>query len=163
MKTILLTRGHYAIVDDDDYGRLNQYKWYAFRDRNRYWRAVRNKKRINEKRGKELMSRRIMNAPIGMVVDHLNGDTLDNRKENLRFCKQSVNTQNQHSTWGLSKFKGVDWDNNRKKWRVRITKEKKVYHIGVYDTEMEAANAYDEKAKELFGEFAHLNMAKEVI
>ncbi len=104
------------------------------------------------------MHREILNTPDGFVTDHINGNGLDNREANLRVCTREQNKQNSvKRTKTSSKFKGVDWYKPYKKWRVRITFEKKPMHIGLYDDEVKAAQAYDQKAIELFGEFANLN------
>jgi len=150
MKTIQLTQGKYAIIDDDDYEELSRYKWHASLGSGRYWRARRNIKKGNEKWILESMSRKIMNAPVGTVVDHLNGDTLDNRKENLRLCDQSINGQNRHSTHGLSCYQGVSWDAGRAKWRARIMKDGIKYSLGLYNREKEAAFAYNKGALKIY-------------
>ena len=99
-----------------------------------------------------------MNAPAGMQIDHINGNGLDNRKVNLRLCNSSQNQRNARKRKsGTSRFKGVDWHKESKKWRARICVNRKRIHIGRYKSEFEAAQAYDKKAIELFGEFASLN------
>lgn len=84
------------------------------------------------------------------VIDHINGDKLDNRKENLRLCTNAENCRN-------GKRKGVYWNKARKKWHTRITKDYKRMHLGFHKTEEEALFAYNEAAKTHFGEFAYLN------
>jgi hypothetical protein len=105
------------------------------------------------------LHRFLMDAPEGTQVDHINGDGLDNRRCNLRFATQAQNQANQRSARGSSSmFKGVGWFKQTKRWVARIKKDKKEYHLGYFDDEIKAAEAYDIKAKELFGEFAKLNL-----
>jgi HNH endonuclease/AP2 domain len=102
--------------------------------------------------------RHILNAADGLVVDHVNGNPLDNRKANLRICTQTENCYNSAKRSGAkSKYKGVSIRDEAKPFRARITKDGKGCHIGSFETEIEAALAYDVKAKEMFGEFARLN------
>ncbi len=155
MREILLTRGQVALVDDGDYGWLNQWKWcVTYTSGN--WRALRTL-------GKTMvyMSRVIVNAPKGKYVDHKNHNTLDNQRHNLRICTPTENNANRIlSTGTRSKYKGVYWDKSRKRtkrWTVGIKCDGVKYRLGRYLTEIEAAKAYDKKAVELFGEFAYLN------
>lgn len=105
-----------------------------------------------------MMHRLIMEAKQQQKVDHINGDGLDNRKENLRFATTSENAMNKCSTKNKSSsYKGVSWYKRYKKWQAQIKFKGKSIYIGIFDTEIEAAKAYDNKAKELFGEFAKLN------
>lgn len=101
------------------------------------------------------LHRLITNAPKGLQVDHINGNRLDNRKINLRICSSSDNSKNRPKNKG--NYKGVYLDKLRNKWIAQITKNYKCYHIGSFEKEIEAALAYNEKAKELHGEFAYLN------
>jgi hypothetical protein len=151
-KLIPLSRGKVAIVDADDFVRLNKHKWYANRSpRTYYARGT-----INRKGAR--MHRQILTAPPHLVVDHINRNGLDNRKQNLRICTK---LQNQHNRRpgrnGSSKYKGVRWSKRDKKFRAGITCNKKTYYLGMFDDEIDAAKAYDKKARELFGEYAYLN------
>ena len=102
------------------------------------------------------MHREIINAPAGMQIDHINGNGLDNRKANLRLCNNAQNQQNRRKrSRATSLFKGVGWHDNR--WRARITVNGKQIEIGRFKSEFLAAEAYDQKAIELFSEFANLN------
>lgn len=140
-KEITLTQGKKAIVDDD----FQETKKYYFS----HGYAV--NKHV-------YMHREIMNAPSGMDVDHINGNTLDNRKENLRICTRSQNKMNTSRRKGnTSGYKGVCFDNTNKKWLATITINGKLKHIGLFQDAKSAAIAYDKKAKELFGDFAKLN------
>lgn len=113
---------------------------------------------FNAKHGR--MHRFLMSAPEGVMVDHRNGDKLDNRRENLRLCSNSQNQANRRVTTGKSKFKGVVWQ--RRKigngfWKAQITVNKKVMYLGAFKTDLDAAKAYNEAALLNFGDFAHLN------
>lgn len=155
MKRIKLTQGKYAIVDDEDFERLNYYNWSLGKTGN----TKKEYAKISIKRKTIKMHRLIMNTPQGMDTDHINGNGLDNRKSNLRICTQSQNEANK----GLQKnntsgFKGVQWNKQYKKWSAKINKNKKSFYVGYFTDKKEAAKAYNTKAKELFGEFARLNV-----
>jgi hypothetical protein len=154
---IPLTQGKFAIVDAEDYDRLNQDKWYAGKCKNTYYAGrVEGGKTIK-------MHREIMHAPKGVLVDHINHNGLDNRKRNLRLCTHAQNCYNQQaSATGTSKYKGVSWHKSNSKWSARIRCDRKFYNLGEFDNQMEAAMAYDDKAVELFGEFACLNFPESV-
>lgn len=100
-----------------------------------------------------------MPVPKGMVTDHINGNKLDNRRENLRVCTQQENSRNRkiakHNKCG---FKGVIWDDGRKKWRAQLRHGGKTINAGRYETKELAAMAYNQRAATLFGIFAKLNI-----
>lgn len=156
MKEIQLTQGQVALVDDEDYERVIPHKWWA--DLNKKTGVYRAMGCVNGK--KVLMHRFIMGvSDPKIVVDHRFHNPLDNKKKNLRVCNQSLNNANQRKRKKAtySRFKGVTWDKARKKWMAKINRESKQCCIGRFNSEDEAAQAYNEKAKELFGEFALLN------
>jgi hypothetical protein len=103
------------------------------------------------------MHRVILNAPKGMEVDHINRDGLDNRKVNLRLATTTQNVCNRYWRSKTSKYKGVHFDKSCGKYRTEITLNRKRIHVGKYDSEIEAAKAYDNAAKKYHGEFAYLN------
>ncbi len=147
-----LTQNTDAIVDAEDLISLSECRWnVSSQGKLRYARR--------KNKGKTVyMHREIMNIPNGVQIDHINGNGLDNRKVNLRICNHSQNQQNRAKRGNKSsRFKGVDWHKLSKKWRARICINRKRIHIGYYNSENEAAKAYDQKAVELFGEFARLN------
>jgi hypothetical protein len=149
-RKVQLTQGCYAIVDDEDYERISLFNWYAEKSRKKIY-AVR-------KSGNKTirMHRFIMEPPTGYAVDHINGNGLDNRKINLRICKQTQNCQNRKPNRNsFSKYKGVSYF--CKKWVSMIRINGKLKYLGRHETEIEAAVAYNEKAKEYHGEFAHIN------
>ena len=97
-----------------------------------------------------------------MMIDHINHNGLDNRRENLRICTNAENNRHRRKPKNnTSGYKGVCWDKSKKKWRARIEKDNKNIHIGYYNILEEAARAYDAKAKELFGKYAQLNFPEE--
>jgi hypothetical protein len=139
-------KGKFALVDDEDYEELMKYKWRV----NSVGYAV---------RGYSIsMHRLIMNCDKGLLVDHINHEPLDNQKRNLRICTTSQNGMNRvPKKGGTSKYKSVYFNKAAKKWRASIMINGKSIHLGTFNTELEAAQAYNAKAKELFGEFAHIN------
>lgn len=160
-KRIKLTQGKFAIVDAEDYEKLSRYKWYAQRHGER-WYAVRNEYLGGGEYRQIYMHREILNPPAGMEIDHINHDSLDNRRVNIRICTNSQNMMNGNSHKGSSsKFKGVFWHKLRRKWQAQIRKNYKAIYLGYYDSEVEAARTYDRAAKDLFGEFAKPNFAGE--
>ena len=151
-KMIELTWGKYAIVDAEDCDLLSSYKWCAVK-KDQTWYAY-----TLTIEGKRLpMHRLIMDEPKGLFVDHRDHNGLNNRKSNLRLCTQSQNNMNIRPIGKTSRYKGVCWHKRRNKFIARIQIDGKRIHIGCFDDEIDAAKAYDKKAKELFGEFAYLN------
>jgi hypothetical protein len=144
-------KGKSILVDNEDYEMLIQHSWYLRRDG--YVACGLDGKTV-------LIHRLIMAAKKGRKVDHINHDKLDNQKANLRLCTHSENMMNQRKFKGISKFKGVSFNKRQSSWFANITKNKKPFFLGYFDTEEEAAIAYNKKAKELFGEFAYLNEIK---
>ena len=156
MKEIELTKGQVVLVDDEDYDRLMEHKWYALKRQACGFFAARNiRKVINGKSvGRtHYMHREIMNPPDDMQVDHIDWNGLNNTKSNLRVCTSQQNCRHQRKLQqGNSKWKGVTsgyWNGN-KRWRASIS-------IGLFKTELEAAAAYNEAAKLIFKEYAVLN------
>lgn len=159
MKKIPLTQDQFAIVDDADYEWLSQFKWCADK-RVRTFYVIRSQ-RIKGKNFFIYMHRLILGLERDdkREADHVNGDGLDNRRSNLRIVTHRQNLWNlsAQSERGSSRFKGVSWYKRDKKWRSGIRYNDQLIHLGYFDDEIDAAKAYDVKAKELFGEFARLN------
>ena len=154
---IPLTRGLYALVDGEDYEELSKHKWCAVKHGKNYY-AVRGKTIGNKKLKSIYMHQQILNTKKGDEIDHHNRCGLDNRKNNIRFCTRAQNNQNRTPSKNKSsKYKGVHWSKQHKKWRPRIYINKKQICFGLFDCEIEAAKMYDIKAKELFKEFANTN------
>lgn len=153
-KELTLTKGFVALVDDDDYPYLSQWKWtysggYALRKEKRGGKAYR-----------IMLHRQITNAPQGLDVDHWDGNGLNNCRSNLRVSTRTQNNANRKPyAFGASKYKGVHFrrDRKHKPWRVSIGYNNQKVWVGVFADEIEAARAYDVKARELYGEFALTN------
>ncbi len=157
MKKIQLTQEKYALVDDEDYDFLMQWKWFYA---NGYAvRAVNYYKPCGKKSGKQTLMHRVINkTPEGMLTDHINGDKLKNTKQNLRTCTSSENSMNKLGNKNsFSEYKGICWHRRDKRWQAQIQINGKAKHIGCFASEIEAAKAYNNKALELFGEFSLLN------
>ncbi|MFC1738189.1 HNH endonuclease [Planctomycetota bacterium] len=160
-RRIRLTRGKYAIVDAEDFEGLNEYKWHCtyhgYATRIIYKETVKGKKAISI-----YMHRLLCPAPEGMIVDHINRNSLDNRKVNLRAATQKQNVWNRKflRRRGKSQYNGIRWDNNREKWQVRLMINGQRKSFGYYADEIEAAKVYDRAAKKYRGEYAYLNFPK---
>jgi hypothetical protein len=164
MKKIKLTQGKVALVDDEDYDWLNQWKWFAKRDEHRFYVETHDK---NDHSKHLRMHRVITNCPSNMVVDHIDGNGLNNQKDNLRICTNRQNCKNRRiNKNNKSGYCGVDLDKNlydkgyKNYWRVRIRVKDRESYIGHFNTKKKAALAYNEAAKKYFGDFARLNIIK---
>jgi hypothetical protein len=158
-RKIRLTEGKITIVDPDVFYRLNNFQWCAAgRDQSFY--AVRFLNNANKGIRLISMHRELMNFPVGLFVDHHNGDSLDNRITNLRIATRSQNLCNRRKTSSKtsSRFRGVTFRKNVGKWAARIRYLGKEIWLGLFDSEIDAAKAYDEAAKKYHGEFARLNL-----
>lgn len=137
--------GH-AVVDAE-FSYLLKYRWSI----THYGYARRS-------RDKQLLHRLIMKAKLGQAIDHIDGDKLNNRVSNLRFCSQAENSRNQTlKRNNTSGYKGVSIIRSTKKWATQVKIDYKKYYFGCYDTAEEAASIYDTVALQLHGEFARLN------
>lgn len=147
MPEIQLSRGRVALVDDADYEWLSAMAWHY--NQNGY--AV----HTNNDGTKVLMHRLIVGALPEQIVDHINGNRLDNRRSNLRNATHAQNLHNSRPR-GQSQFKGVAFDKTNRRWKFNVQHNGK-RHQGYRATEIEAAQARDALARELHGEFAYLN------
>ena len=139
----------YARVSDVDFPYLSQYRWFVSRGY-----AV-TEDQLGLKYHMHRMVFREFNI-VGMYVDHIDRNRLNNERGNLRLCSAQQNSWNTSKAKGTtSQYKGVT--KSRDKWQARISKDGESRHLGVSETQVEAAVAYDQAAKELFGEFACLN------
>ncbi len=152
VRYISLGRGRTALVDAADFEWLNQRKWHAGGGAGYATGQI---------GGKHVfMHRLIMEPPPGKVVDHINGNIWDNRRDNLRNCTHTENARNKRKGHGTSRFKGVVRDARSGKWKAAIQCDGATIRLGLFDSEIDAAMAYDRKAIELFGEFAYLNFPR---
>ena len=153
MKEIKLTQEKVALVDDGEFESLNQFRWYAHKDRNTFY-AVRNI-RVGGKQKSILMHWEVMG---GKWIDHIDHNGLNNMRSNLRFCTNKENLMNQRKKQNTSSvYKGVSFHKHSGKWEVQIMINGKNIYLGLFSSETDAGRAYDKKAIELCGEFANLN------
>lgn len=166
MKKINLTRGLVALVDNDIYEDISKYKWHALLAEGRKeincgksFYASRHKP--GEHKKLLLMHREIFRMKYGVepkYIDHINGDKLDNRIENLRECSCSQNVANSFKrNNNNSGYKGVYFEKESGKYKAQIHYHGKVINLGRFLVKEEAAMAYDEAAKIVYGEFANVN------
>lgn len=152
---------YYAIVDDEDYEWLSQFNWAPQISRNITRDTI---YAMRHQVPERAMHKFLVDYP---MVDHKNGIGLDNRKENLREATLSQNQMNKikqatcNGNPTSSKFKGVCYDKSRSKWQAHIGLNSKIIRLGRFTDEVEAAQAYDRKAIELFGNYARLNFPRE--
>jgi len=165
---IELTQNKYCVVDPIDYD-LSNVKWCAIKQGKTLvrYRAVR-KGVVDSYYKTIIMHRVIMERVLGRPllhneqIDHVNHDTLDNRRSNLRLVSNAQNQMNRRKGPNCSsRYKGVTWDISKGMWMAQIMHNQKHSFLGRYSTEEEAAEAYDQKAKQLFGDFAHLNFPED--
>jgi hypothetical protein len=152
-REIPLTRGLVAIVDAADYDDLSQFKWFVSANDKSGPYAVRSA-RTQGRRTKERMHRRLL--PTAPIVDHINGNGLDNRRSNLRAVTTAQNMRNRSGldASNTSGYRGVHWRKDVQKWRAWIRVDYRGWHLGLFDTAEEAAHAFDAAALQLFGDYA---------
>lgn len=154
MNQIKLSSDKVALVDDEDFEYLSQFKWYdahGYAARNYFIKG----KHIHVSMHREILG----NIPSNVQTDHINGNKLDNRRENLRLCNNAQNNQNK----GLTKdnttgFKGLRWYKPSKRWQVRIAVYGKQIHLGYFKDITKAVKTYNTAAKKYHGEFAYQNI-----
>jgi aspartyl aminopeptidase len=152
MKELILTQGKVALVDDEDFDELSKNKWSAHWGRGK-WYAIRNK-RINGKCNIIYLHRQIMKTPVNLIVDHKDGNGLNCQKCNMRNCTQSQNMMNSYCK---RQNKGTSMNWCKTKYTAQINIEGRQIYLGSFNTEVEAAEAYNKAAVIYFGEFARLN------
>jgi hypothetical protein len=159
MKTIPLSKGMNAIVDDEDFDILSNFRWQAHKHHSGAFYATRSSSRAGGKCKRFIqMHRVIAGAPDGLHVDHINGNPLDNRRSNLRFATNSENIRNANiPCTNTSGFKGVVFEPSRRSYRAIITVDGRKKHLGRFKTAREAGAAYDAAARSFFGDFARTN------
>jgi len=155
-RIIPLTQNKHALIDAEDWNKIKDKIWCAAHI-GQNWYAITNELTSHGYRHVG-MHRVITDAPIGMDVDHINFDGLDNRKANLRICTRGQNKCNARiPARGVSRYRGVCWDKRMRKWAASIQFNSKKYSLGYYFLEADAALAYNQAASKYFGDCAYLN------
>lgn len=159
MRTIPLTQGKVALVDDADFERLNQHRWFAYKKQRKnriIWYAARQLPRVNGKQKIRYMHQEIAEVTDPLLeVDHKNSDGLDNQRENLRPATRRQNMQNMLKASNRSStLKGVVWHRRAQKWQAQIRVNGRNTYLGLFTDETVAGNAYQQAAEQHFGEFA---------
>lgn len=150
MNRISLTKGYFATVDADDFDRLSEHAWFVMEDERTNYAA-------RAEAGKLIrMHWEVLGVYPPDLIDHRNGDGLDNRKQNLRRATTTQNGQNRQPNAG-HQYKGICFHKRDKKWQASIKIPEREIYLGYHDTPEAAARAYDTAALEHFGEFANLN------
>jgi hypothetical protein len=153
MEILLKNTGNFTIIDDEDYPKVKYSNWYELKGY-----AVRMTAKCEGKKKMLYMHRIIVPSAGGYLIDHINRNRLDNRKENLRIATRAQNNINRERVKGAqSPYRGVIWRPHAKAWKAYIKKDHKQIHLGYFLTPEKAALKYNEKAVELFGRFAVLN------
>lgn len=161
MKKILLSNGDFALVSDEDFDKVSQFKWHVA---NGYARAH----RYDEKGNKVsfLMHRYILGLGKGnrMVGDHINHNKLDNTRSNIRICTPSQNSQNKNiGSTNTSGYKGVSFNAATKKWYAQITVNWTTTRLGSFDTPKKAHVAYCKAARAAHGKFANFGKNSKLV
>jgi len=149
MKEIQLTRGYVAVVDDDDYVLLSKYKWFALKQKTGIYA-----RRSISKHCKIAMHTQIMNTPLGLEIDHIDGNGLNNRRTNLRVVTRRQNQQNKHIL-KRSPLLGVSFDSRHNKWQSKICVNGKIKFLGSYDSDTEAHIRYVQEL-DMLGEIMYV-------
>jgi hypothetical protein len=154
---IPLTQGKVALIDAEDAARVLQYRWHVAQRPPNCYAATSTERRRGHRA--IYLHRLIVNAKLGEHVDHINGNGLDCRRENLRICTNAENRRNMRISRGESQYKGVarSHKNGSRYWEAYIWKDNKKINLGWYHTEEEAARAYNAVALTFHNEFACLN------
>jgi len=158
-RRIYLGQGYWTIVDPMDYYALKDFKWWV-RGNGTNLYAARNSLTPGLRNRTVYLHRQIMDPPRGLVVDHKNCNSLDNRRANLRHATRSQNMQNRRKRKNTSsRYIGVHFDKNRNRWAVHIRHNGKKLWLGRFVSESDAARAYDTAARKYHKEFARLNFS----
>lgn len=153
MATFTLRHGHILLLDDVDAHLGEQYNWFPEPNGSGTCYAI-----AKHEQARLTLHRILIDAPCHLMVDHINGNGLDNRRSNLRLATNSQNQANRRLlSLNTSGFRGVTFNKACNKWQAGIKLQGKSYHLGLFTQAEDAARAYDQKSIEMFGEFARLN------
>jgi hypothetical protein len=156
-RLIPLSRGLWTLVDAVDWPSISEHRWYALNSGRGYYAA-----RDTPRPRRTILMHREIVRPENRLVDHINGDTLDNRRSNLRGATRAQNGHNMGLVaTNTSGYIGVSWHKAGRKWETRIKTDGVQLFLGLYDTAIEAAYAHDAAAIALHGEFARLNFPQD--
>jgi len=164
IRRIPLSQGQVALVNYRDYRRLMKHKWFAVRQRGGNFYAARSQWDSKEKRTRRVwMHREILRLGRGRLqqVDHIDGDTLNNCRRNMRRCTPGENSRNQKSQLRSSQYKCVCWNKRQHKWHARLGYRYQKIHLGFFDDEVEAAQAADRGMLKYHRGFARLNFPQQ--
>lgn len=157
MKEIISSQGDVILVDDQDYEWLSSYRWTVGRKPGRPLYARMTYTDAGGARRTAALHRMIMNPPKGYVVDHIDHNTLNNQRENLRICTLSENSRNARKRKGMQAPKGVAFIKRDQRYQAYINVKGRRIYLGNFADQREAAHAYNRAAVYYFGEFAALN------
>lgn len=158
MKTIKLTQGQIALIDDEMYDRVSYFKWYATKGTNTFYAKTSIK--LSNDKWIEIRMHQLVTNFTHTMVDHKDGDGLNNQRENLRLANRSENQWNRKKTskTSSSNYKGVCWNKTSNNWISTIRINNKLKYLGSFDTERDAAIAYNNAAINMFSKYAKLNV-----
>jgi len=160
-RKIYLGLGYFTLIDPDDYYRVRSFKWWVHSNGSNLY-AARTSITPDLKARIIYLHRQIMNPPAHLVVDHRFGQTLDNRKLNLRVVTHAENMRNRRKQKNTSsKYIGVSLRKNRNSWDANIRINGKKHYLGSFKDELDAAVAYDAAAKKYIGKNVRLNFSDE--
>jgi len=158
MKKISLTQGKIALINDEDFLMVHGFKWHAIECGRTYYAARQGPRQKGKKRKTFLMHRVLMNASKNQMIDHADGDGLNNQKNNLRFCTFAENMRNsKRRIKNISGYKGVSFYEKIKKWSAKITVNYKLIYLGCYKSKHLAGVVYNIAALKYHGQFAKIN------
>ena len=153
---VIFRNGTECIFDSEDYEKLKEYRWRLIRGRTNLYAGA---ETYGSETKRVLMHRLVMNCPEDMVVDHINGDGLDNRKENLRVATRSQNSKNRKvNSNNTSGYKGVTFDQTSGSYRASIMCDYEIIHLGLFSTAEEAAQAYADASAKYHGEYGRTHL-----
>ena len=159
MKRVPIFKNSFALVDDEDFEKVGHLKWHEFKSKNRSKIYAKRNFRVNGVSKSELMHRVILGiTDPKILIDHKNGDGLDNQKHNIRVCTNAQNTRNRDKIkTNVSGYKGVSYNKKLSCWECKIGVDNKTVNLGLYRTAVEAAIAYNEGATKYHRQYARPN------